>query len=229
MWLQKATHDFDVINQILGRPTAITAMMSRKVYGGDKPHDLSCSQCPIAETCFESPQGLERRGDQLVKLGDHPCVFGDGIKHQDAGSALIMYDGGAHASYSQNFVSRQSAATRGAVITGYKATVSFDWYTQTIRVVDHLDDRVDKMTVRATTGHMGGDEVLARNFVDVCLGRDEAHADLGAGLLSAAMCLAARESAHQQTWLSVPDIYSQAFPETAVPTYATPADLEPPD
>ena len=75
------------------------------------------------------PQGLKRIGDEVAKLGDHQCVWGDGIRHQDAGSALVMYEGGAHASYSQNFVSRRSAAARGAVITGYKATVSFDWYT----------------------------------------------------------------------------------------------------
>ena len=227
LWLQKATHDFDYLNNILGRPTMITAMMSRKVYGGDKPNGLWCSRCDIADTCPESPLGLERRGDELVRLGDHSCVFGDGIKHQDAGSALIMYENGAHASYSQNFVSRRSAATRGAIITGDRATISFDWYTETLRLVDHDSDRVDESVVSATTGHMGGDEVLVRNFVDVCLQRDEAQSDLEAGLLSAVMCLAARVSAHQQRWLAVGDIRSSEFPEAAASSHPTPANLEP--
>ena len=228
LWLQKATHDFDYLNQILGRPTMITAMVSRKVFGGDMPNGLWCSQCDIADTCPESPQELKRRGDSLVRLGDHQCVFGDGIKHQDAGSALVMYEGGAHASYSQNFVSRRSAATRGAIVTGYKATLSFDWYTETVRVVGHFTGHVDERAVKATTGHLGGDEVLVRNFVDVCLRRDEAHSDLRSGLLSAAMCLAARELAHRQAWLPVGDVYSSQFPEATSESHPTPANLEPP-
>ena len=75
---------------------------------------------------------------------------------------------------------------------------------------------------------MGGDEVLVRNFVDVCLARAEAHSDLSAGLLSAAMCLAARESAHRQTWRPIADVRSPQFPEPAGEPYVTPADIEPP-
>ena len=228
LWLQKATHDFDYINQVLGRPTMISAMMSRKAFGGDMPHDLWCSQCEIAGTCMESPQGLQRRGHELVKLGDHLCVFGDGLMHQDAGSAMVMYESGAHAAYSQNFVSSHSAVTRGATITGYEATVTFDWYTEQVRVIDHMTDRVDEMTIRATTGHLGGDEVLVRNFADVCLGRDEAHSDLSSGLLSASMCLTARESAHQQRWLPVADVYSPQYPEAPAGAHPTPANIEPP-
>ena len=39
----------------------------------------------------------------------------------------------------QNFVSRLNAASRGATITGYKATVAFDWYTNRIHVMDHMN------------------------------------------------------------------------------------------
>ena len=228
LWLQKATHDFDYINAVLGRPLMITAMMTRKVYGGDIPHDLWCSSCDKAETCLESPQGVARRGDHGgMGTGDHPCAFGDRIMNQDAGSALIMYEGGVHASYTQNFVSRRDTATRGAIVTGYEATASFDIHTEKVRVVDHHRDRVDNIEVKRPGGHHGGDQVLARNFVDVCLGRAESHADLSRGLLSAAMCLAARESAHRQTWLPIPDVRSDEFPSVAEPAYTTPADLEP--
>ena len=228
LWLQKATHDFDYINEVLGRPVMVTAMMTRKVYGGSMPHNLWCSQCDKAETCMESPQGVARRGDDGgLGTADHPCVFGDKIMNQDAGSALIMYENGVHASYSQNFVSRRSAATRGAIVTGYEATASFDLYTKTVRVVGHHDDRVDEIEVKTGGGHHDGDHALAKNFVDLCLGRDRSRTDLSAGLLSAAMCLAARESAHQHNWLPVPDVYSDDFPDVREPAYTTPADLEP--
>ena len=168
-----------------------------------------------------------RRGDDGgVGKSDHLCVFGDGIKLQDAGAVLLAYEGGAHAAYSQNFLSRRSAASRGATITGYQATLSFDWFKGTVTVIDHHRDRVDNITVRATSGHLGGDEVLARNFVDVCLGRDESRTDLASGLLSAAMCLAARESAHTQRWTPVGDIYSETFPEGDASIEPTPANVE---
>ena len=227
MWLQKATHDFDYLNALLGVPTAVSAVMTRVAYGGEMPHDLRCSECDLAGTCPESPQGVARRGDDGgVGTGDHLCVFGDGIELQDAGAALIGYEGGAHASYAQNFLSRRSAASRGATITGYEGTLSFDWFKSSVTVVDHHRDRVESFEVKVTTGHLGGDEVLARNFVDVCLGRDESRTDLSSGLLSAAMCLAARESAHSQRWTPVGDVYSETYPGSEVAVEPTPTDVE---
>ena len=228
MWLQKATHDFDYLNAMLGVPTAVSAVMTRMAYGGDMPHDLRCSACDRADTCLESPAGVARRGDDGgVGTDDHLCVFGDGIKLQDAGAALVAYEDGSHASYVQNFLSRRSAASRGATVTGYEATLSFDWYKGTVTVIDHHTDRVDSFNVKASSGHLGGDEALARNFVDVCLGRDESRTDLASGLLSAAMCLAARESAHTQRWTPVGDVYSKGFPDRAVRIEPTPAHVEP--
>jgi predicted dehydrogenase len=228
LWLQKATHDFDYLNQVLGRPTAVTAMMSRTVYGGDMPHDLSCSACDLSRTCPESPEGMELRGNHgNTVVGDHPCVFSEKIAHQDAGSAIVQYEGGVHAAYSQNFVSRRSAATRGATVTGYKATLSFDWYTQRLRLIDHHGDRQEEQEVKVTTGHMGGDEALLRNFVDVCRGHDESRSDLTAGLTSATMCLAARESVHRQAWAPILDVRNSEFPDPSLSIEPTPNDLEP--
>ena len=139
-----------------------------------------------------------------------------------------MYEGGVHASYSQNFVSRLSSATRGAVITGYKATVSFDWYTEKVKIIDHFKDKVEVVSVKGSRGgHHGGDEVLVNNFADVCFGVADASPNLSDGLLSATMCLAARESAHQQTWITIPDINSHDFPESTTNLYQTAPNLEP--
>jgi predicted dehydrogenase len=113
LWLQKATHDFDSINLLAGsRPVGVAAMESRRIYGGEKPHDLRCSACDKTETCPESPQNLARRGDDggmyedSDDRTDHWCAFSREIQNHDAGSALIMYENGIHASYSQNFLSR---------------------------------------------------------------------------------------------------------------------------
>ncbi len=56
LWMQKATHDFDYIMDLLGlRPTEICAMDAKRVFGGDKPAGLKCEDCAENRTCLESP------------------------------------------------------------------------------------------------------------------------------------------------------------------------------
>ena len=116
LWLQKATHDFDYLNHLLqSAPTMIAATGSRRVYGGDMAASLRCSECDRTDTCAESPQSIALRGDDGgMGFDDHDCAFSSSIRHHDAGSALVRYANGVHTAYSQNFVSRQSAACAGA-------------------------------------------------------------------------------------------------------------------
>ncbi len=202
LWLQKATHDFDYINRLVGsRPLTIAATGTRKIYGGSMPADLRCSACDRVDSCPESPRNIALRGDDGgMGHGDHACAFSESIRHHDAGSALILYADGTHASYAQNFVSRRSAARRGARITGYEATLEFDWYTESIQVIEHHGTAVDTIKVEIPQGHHGGDSVLARNFIDIIRGQDVSHATLADGILSATMCIAARTSEANQTF-----------------------------
>jgi predicted dehydrogenase len=211
LWLQKATHDFDCINLLAGsRPVGIAAMESRRVYGGEMPHDLKCSACDITETCPESPVNIARRGDDggmyqgSDDKTDHWCAFSREIRNHDAGSALIMYENGIHASYSQNMLSRRSAYRRGATVVGYEATLDFDLASMDIRVIHHHSGEVEQMHIdTGSEGHGGGDHILAESFLDLIAGRASPNASLRDGLLSAAMCLAARKSARTKTFQMV--------------------------
>jgi predicted dehydrogenase len=211
LWLQKATHDFDCINLLAGsQPVGVAAMESRRVYGGEKPHDLRCSVCDETNTCPESPQNLARRGDDggmyqdSDDRTDHWCAFSREIQNHDAGSALIMYENGIHASYSQNFLSRRSAYRRGATVIGYEATLEFDLAPMELRIIHHRSEKVEHLRVNIEDdGHAGGDRILAESFLDLVKGRAKPNASLRDGLLSAAMCLAARESARTKTFQRV--------------------------
>ena len=205
LWLQKATHDFDYINHLLdATPMVISATSTRKVFGGSEPSDLKCSNCPKTELCPESPANILKRGDDGgMGEGDHACAFSDSIENQDAGAAMVMYDDATQLCYTQNFVSRRSAGRRGARITGYYATLDFDWFTEKIRVTEHHGQAVDDIHVPVAEGHHGGDHVLVKNFLHVIRGQAASKATLEDGLLSAAMCLAARESAATGTFQQV--------------------------
>jgi predicted dehydrogenase len=240
LWLQKATHDFDYITQLMNSvPTMIAAMHSRMIFGGDMPADLTCARCDVADECPESPAQLTIRGEDGGMLNgatptpasDHACAFSSSIKHQDCGSAIVMYASGAHASYVQNFVPRRSAALRGATIIGYKATLRFNWQSDTIHIVDHHRDRVDEITVKSSGFHGGGDQMLAQNFVDLLRGRDTSHSPLTDGLLSTAMCLAARDSAALKSFQ--PIAFSESESDSIMHAHHRPHTgrnpVEPPD
>lgn len=153
-------------------------------------------------------------------------VWRDPVRHQDAGSAIVRYLDGAHAAYSQNFLSRRTAASRGATVTGEDATLRFDWYTKKLHVIEHQNDRVDTVEVNAEGGHGGGDQNLAQNFLDVVLGRTPSLTPLSAGLLSAATCLAARDAAHRGAAQPIPPQSDrQAFDAAAA---ADTRHIEPP-
>jgi predicted dehydrogenase len=226
LWLQKATHDLDYITQLMqANPVQITAMHTRTVYGGEKPPALRCSACDETEVCMESPVNILRRGEDGGMLNyrpatpesDHDCAFSSSIKNQDAGSALVLYDNGAHAAFSQNFVSRRSAGKRGATVIGYRGTLSFEWdRDDVIKVIDHHRESVERIKVHAGLCHGGGDDVLAQNFVDLLRGRAESQCPLDQGLLSAAICLAARDSANLRQWQPIPQALNVGLSKLAV-------------
>ena len=132
------------------------------------------------------------------------CVWPEPTLNQDAGSAIVQYADGSHAAYSQNFLTKRTAGARGATITGEDATVRFDWEQKAIRVTDHHSERTEDVRIDDEGGHGGGDPRLARNFMDVVLGRAAPLTTLAEGLLSAATCLAARDSAHRRTVEPIP-------------------------
>jgi hypothetical protein len=115
-----------------------------------------------------------------------------------------MYENGIHASYSQNFLSRRAAYRRGATVIGYEATLEFDLATMELRIIHHRSEKVERIRVSGEDeGHGGGDLILAESLLDLVKHRAKPTASLKDGLLSSAMCLAARESARTKTFQRV--------------------------
>jgi predicted dehydrogenase len=193
LFLQKATHDFNYINYLVGlEPTAVCAMKSKQVFRGSKKAGLTCSACDEMETCPES--SLHHDHGEL-------CCFAEDTGNEDSGSALIRYSSGMHASYSHNFFARRGAGKRGARLLGYKGTLEFDWYTNELKVFMHHEARVETHRLEdEQDGHGGGDAILLRNFSRVFRGLEPSATPLQDGLLSALLCLRANESADTNTY-----------------------------
>ena len=203
LFLQKATHDLDYINYVLGmQPVEICAMESKMVYKGDKPANLKCENCPDWDTCYESTKVIREQAHE-EPYGDY-CSYGADVGNHDSATILMRYADGMHAVYTQNFVARKEAGKRGMRLIGQKATLEFDWTTDEILLFRHNESKVEHMTVRPESGggHGGGDYVLIRDFAAILNG-DTSCSSLKEGLQSAYLCLKAKESAEKHTFITL--------------------------
>ncbi|MCL6605043.1 MAG: Gfo/Idh/MocA family oxidoreductase [Paenibacillus sp.] len=197
LFLQKATHDFDYVNYLVGlKPVSICAMKSKQIFKGNKPAQLMCKNCEEKYTCPDSALNHD--------YGEY-CCFAEDTGNEDSGSALIRYESGMHVNYSQNFFARRGAARRGATLLGYKGTIEFDWYTGELKVFMHHEPRVEthKLDLEAYDGHGGGDQLLISNYLKVLRGEEKSATTLDDGLLSALLCLKANESAEMGTFCNI--------------------------
>ena len=200
LFLQKATHDLDYINHILGiRPVELCAMTSKQIMKGDKPAGLKCEDCPEKLTCPEGPNQTLSRGDYIH--GDYCCYAAD-TGNEDSGTVIVRYETGMHAVYTQNFFVRNPhAGKRGAILAGEGGTLEFDWNTGEIIVRKHYTPGEIRYKVETTGNHGGGDKKLADNFIGVMQGTEKSKTPLEQGLLSAYMCLKAKESAQKHCFV----------------------------
>lgn len=203
LFLQKATHDFDYINYLLDlKPVTICAMKSKQIFKGERNKGLLCADCVDSQTCPEGPFVMKYIKNDTAH--GEMCCFAEDTGNEDSGSALIKYETGLHVSYSQNFFARKGAAARGARLLGYKGALEFDWYKDELKVFMHDSPRIETYKMdSAGMSHGGGDNALAYNFIKVMQGREKSIAPIEAGLLSALLCLKARESAENNTFQDI--------------------------
>jgi hypothetical protein len=185
------------------------AVESKTVFTGDMPAGLYCLDCPKQRECPESQFNLFYKQGIIADMADAAdfwdgrwqCSFATDTGNHDAATAILQYASGAHLTYTQMFYARRGAAKRGAILTGYKGTVSFDWNTDEVVVHHHHSARVERHRVESSGGgHHGGDERLAHDFLEILNGTGRSRATLQDGLLSAQLCLMAKRSCEQNAF-----------------------------
>jgi len=185
LFLQKATHDFDYLSLLAGAPiTRVAAMVSRgRVY-----RDTATRNGAADDDCaaYFDQIGTPETG-----------------MNEDSSSALLEFANGVSGVYTQVFYSKRDAEARGATISGYKGTVSFDWYRNEIKRVRHYEPLTDLISLGDGANHFGGDGLLGKNFMEVVRGCASSLSPLAAGLQSVYACLAAKESAERGRFVKV--------------------------
>ncbi|MBT5964762.1 MAG: Gfo/Idh/MocA family oxidoreductase [Gemmatimonadetes bacterium] len=209
LFLQKATHDFDYLMYLMGQPIVRVAATATRghIYGGDKPAGLRCSACDEVGECLESPQN-RRHNSSGGSTADHLCLFsvdcGEGHRlNEDASSALLEFADGSHGMYTQVFFARRDAGTRGANVSGYLGSVSFDWYTDELKRVRHHAPFSAVEKASGVASHFGGDLELARDFVALVENGAAPRTPIETGIQSVYACLAAKQSAEKGRFVDV--------------------------
>jgi predicted dehydrogenase len=211
LFLQKSTHDFSYLMSLLDSPVIrIAAMASMgRIFGGNKPAELTCKNCDEQWSCLESPQNRIRNGSGGA-LEDHLCVFSEACgspesgMNEDCSSALFEFASGAHGVYSQVFFARRDAGARGATVSGYEGTISFDWFSNEIKQVRHHEPVTSVSKASGGDDHFGGDHELARDFLGLIEGRiKKSRTPIETGIRSVYTCLAAKESAGTGQFVNV--------------------------
>ena len=204
LFLQKATHDLDCINYLLPgrRPVQLCAMESKQIFKGNMPAGLTCEKCERFTTCPESTRVLKNDYHNEEPYGNG-CSFAVDTGNHDSASVLVRYDDGMHAVYTQNFYARKSAAKRGQRLIGFDGTLEFDWVTGDLVVHYHKDMQTATYHIDDNElFHYGGDKALCENFIQIMEG-GRSVAPLYDGILSAHMCLQARESAQTNRFMDI--------------------------
>ena len=214
LWLQKATHDFDIINSIIGlKPVSAAAFGSRRVYGGDMPNDLTCDNCEKKMTC---PMSVHRMLMDAAKPLPPPhrrqCVYAKEIDIDDNQVSIFQYEGGVNVSYSQSFNAPQQGGQRGGYFIGTEGIMHLKYYNEFIEtpqgqmiagssVIDitryHQKpaSRIHEVYDWAGHNHFDGTEFGMEAKLDLLTNhKTEIKNSIEEGYISAKMCLAAQRS-----------------------------------
>ena len=186
--LQKGSHDIDMIHWLSGRYTRRTAAFGRlDFFGGHKPNDLTCPECPERDTCTEALFGSRSQ-----------CVFRQEVDVEDNQVMIMELEGGIKAAYLQCHFTPDYQ--RNYVFIGTEGRLENSepdmkvWLkTRRSHSYRELADRTYEIK-RAVGGHGGADPVICKDFVDMCLDGKEPVAPPEAGRMSVAAGVCAAQS-----------------------------------
>lgn len=209
--VQKGVHALDLLNWFIdSSPRRVHAVGGLRFFGGDRPADLHCSDCPEADDC---PHRLKASGGLAkppitVEHGNDFCVWSEACDVEDITFANIEYESGAVAQYSEVHF----APWYGIHFTlyGTKAQMDVEANHDTGQAWIEITERYTRNQRRERptrdTGHGGADPALIVDFVHAIREGREPLSGLRAGYESAAIGIACRQSIDSGQAVEIPDV-----------------------
>ncbi len=186
LMLQKGTHDLDMMHFLTGRYTRrVVGFGGLDYYGGDKPNDLHCPDCPEQGTCPE------------VQLGWPPsfslCAFRQEIDVEDNHVVIMELEGGIKAAYQECHFTPDYHRDHMAIGTKGRVYCDESKNNVILKTRRGLADAV--FTIKSRDGdHGGGDSRMYRDFIRAIREGGTMLTDPLSGRMSVAAGCAAHES-----------------------------------
>jgi len=221
LFIEKATHDFDIMHMMNGDNYGETvfAFSKRYKFGGNKPNDLYCAECPEQVECPESLLNLYTtiQGESPVeakeRVGRNKCVWAKEADIGDDEMCLIEFSNGVQGVYIQTFYTPSSYRGRVYTIVGDKGVLEIDLgeYHGKIEFFPRYGTKNDRMVYEFDylgRNHYNGDIYMARNFLGIMQGKEQPLTTIKAAIAAELLGLAAVKSVQSRKIEKVdPDKY----------------------
>jgi predicted dehydrogenase len=208
LFVEKATHDFDIMHMLNNDNYAKTvfAFSAMNKFGGNKPNDLRCSNCPEEVNCPDSLlnlhaniHGLKMTVEQSQCNKDQ-CVFAKEIDVNDDEMCMIEFANGVHGSYIQTFYTPANYRSRIFTIVGTLGVMEIDMgcYKGEILISPRYGTKGDQYLYKfdyLERNHYNGDTFLIRNFLGILNGTEKPFTNVDAAIMAEKLGLAAAKSA----------------------------------
>ena len=215
-FLEKATHDFDIMNMFVGSyPKFLFALSGRYEFGGDRPNDLRCPDCPEQVTCRDSILNKQVQFGEVLSEEESSwknlCVYAKEIDVGDDEMCMMKYDNGIIAYYVQTFYTPKNYTMRFYTLVGSKGVLDIDLneYHGQLRFHPRYGANTDVWKLDfdyLNRNHYDGDTYLVRHFLDCVQGRAKAMTTLKDAFASELIGLAATKSADEKKLVEIAQI-----------------------
>lgn len=188
LMLQKGSHDIDMIHWIAGQyAKKVAAFGSLDFFGGSKPNDLTCPECPERDTCTEAQFNSRIQ-----------CAFRQEIDVEDNSVVIMELDGGIKASYLQCHFTPDYQRNYTFIGTEGRLENSEPenkvWVkTRRSNTWRSLSDRTYELK-KSEGSHGGADPNICKDFIDLIIDNKAPLVTPVAGRMSVAAGCAAAES-----------------------------------
>ena len=223
LWVHKGSHDFDVINHLMGkvRPARVSCFANVSVFKPDRlPFKLrgkvkpgpACDVCAYKnecmDACFRHQPGSSLFTEETAKVdGYHRdlCIYLSDKDTHDQGIAIIEYENGATAAHCEYFGT--PIGDRQYAIEGTGGHCDADMYNHEIKFRPRWSGDDIHYKLKPEPGaHGGADPIMIRNFIE-CMKRGKRPLAAGVdGAWSVAMGVAAEISREEKRVVELSDL-----------------------
>ena len=219
MFIEKATHDIDIMNWLIeAQPTSIFAVSRQQAFGGSKPNDLRCRDCDERLSCPESVQNMLYRWganviNEAIRLSEKDaCVYAKEATVNDNETCILQFDNGCFGTYTHVYFSPRSYHHRIYEVIGTEGIMEVDLGAEhggkitLCKRFGSIEDKQEYAFDYMERNHYNGDGSLMQHFYKVIIGEEKPHSTVRQAYIAEAAGIAAIRSSEENRNVTLEEV-----------------------